>query len=285
MRSEPEERLSPVVTRRKPYWALLVVGFVVIIFAYFYPQKDAPAPVQSADTETLKRVPPPAELVLPPAPDIPIAAVVAPPPLQEAPEEVALTLEISDQVLRVDLAEAGGSDLLKTTLLQENLVQRCAGVVDGFSRGQIPYKALPLKPPAEKFSIVTIENQSFINPESYHRYDGYAEAIAELNTATLVSTFNRFRPLLEQAYAGLGYRADEFDNAVIRALDRILATPELHEPIALRRKETIYLHANPELEALTAVQKLLLRTGPDNVARIKGQAQAIRSGLLGSPTP
>ena len=286
MHSETEERLSSTAKPRKPYWTLFAVAAVVVIFVYVYTQKDTPVPVQATDTAPLKLEPPPAALVLPPAPDIPVhvAEPEPQPQPQEATKPAAVTLEQSDQALRLALANAGESNLIKTTLTADNLVQRCAGVVDGLSQGHIPYKALPIKPPAEKFAILTVDKQSFMDPASYQRYDAYASAIAGLNTDTLVSAFNVFRPLLEQAYAGLGYPAEEFDNALIRSLDRILATPVLHEPLAVKRKESVYLHVDSRLEALSGVQKLLLRTGPDNTARIKSQATALRKALLG-PEP
>ena len=281
MQSDPEERLSHIEKRRRPQWALAVVAAAIIAIAVFYFQKETPAPVSTAESTPPAIEPPPVALVLPPAPDIPVPTPDPAPAPTEVAEPVALTLEVSDPELRIALADAGDSTLLKTSLASGNLVQRCASVVDSVNRGRVPYKALPIRPPAEKFSVVKVENQSFLDPASYQRYDGYAAAIADLNTDTLVSAFNRFRPLLEQAYAGLGYPAEDFDNAVIRSLDRILATPELREPIALKRKEAIYLHADSRLEELTDVQKLLLRMGPDNAALIKGQAQALRSGLLG----
>ena len=72
----------------------------------------------------------------------------------------------------------------------------------------------------------------------------------------------------------------DFDNAVVRTLDLILATPEIGEPIALKPKSTKYIYADPALESLSDVQKQLLRMGPDNVRRIKQQAQSVRTGLL-----
>ncbi|MBE9538835.1 MAG: DUF3014 domain-containing protein [Proteobacteria bacterium] len=280
MRSEAEERLSSTVKRRKPHWALFAVAAVVVIFVYVYTQKDSPGPVQTADTAPLKLDPPPAAVVLPPAPDIPVHVAEPESLPEEATKPEALTLEQSDQALRLALADAGTSNLLMTTLAADNLVQRCAGVVDGLSQGHVPYKALPIKRPAGKFSIVSIDKQSYMDPTSYQRYDAYAAAIADLNTDTLVSAFNIFRPLLEQAYAGLGYPADEFDNALIRSLDRILVTPELHEPLAVKRKESVYLYVDSRFESLSGVQKLLLRMGPDNIVRIKSQAMALRQALL-----
>ena len=283
MHSDPDDRLSLTESRRKPWWGLTALAVIVVAITYFYSAEETPAPVQTPTSPPSRPTPPPAALTLPPAPDIPIPAAPAVEPAAEETVKVEEPkLASSDHELRQILSNAGDSELISSALASENLIARCAGIVDGFSRGHVPYKALPVKPPLEKFTIVTIENEKFMDPAGYHRYDRYAKAISGLNTETLVATFNRFRPLLEQAYAGLGYPAEDFDNAVIRSLDRVLATPELHEPIAVKRKETIYLFVDAQLEALTGMQKLLLRMGPENTALIKAQALALRSGLLGS---
>ena len=75
----------------------------------------------------------------------------------------------------------------------------------------------------------------------------------------------------------LGLPAEDFDNAVIRVLDRILATPEIEDPIALTRRSVMYQYADPQLEQLTPLQKQLLRMGPDNIRRVKEQAAALRA--------
>jgi hypothetical protein len=119
-----------------------------------------------------------------------------------------------------------------------------------------------------------------MDPAGYRRYDAYATAIAELDTELLADTFHRFRPLLEGAYGALGYSPGDMDNALIRALDRVLATPEISDPIPVKKVEAVYKYVDPSLEKLPAVQKQLLRMGPDNVAKIKNQAAALRRALL-----
>jgi hypothetical protein len=115
---------------------------------------------------------------------------------------------------------------------------------------------------------------------SYERYDDVTDAVTALDADVVVNTFHTLRPLYEQAFEQLGLDPEDFDNAVIRTLDLILATPEVTEPIALKPKSVVYLYADPALESLPALQKQLLRTGPDNLRRIKQQARMLREGLL-----
>ena len=283
MQPRAEDRLSETPPRRgRPTWLLIAAVVVIAVGLFMYQsgeEPQAPPPVDEPPAPVAAVAPEPP---LPPAPDIPEPAptpeLAAPP---QAPAEPPLTLEDSDPVLRETLAEAGAAGALAASLEQDNLVERGVSLIDGFSRGKVLRKILPLSPPQAPFSTVERPDGLFIDPASYRRYDDYARAIAALDTQQLVASFHRFRPLLEQAYADLGYTAGDFDNALIRTLDRILATPEINEPIAVRKVEAVYQFRDPKLEQLTALQKQLLRTGPDNVATIKQKAAQLRDGLLG----
>jgi hypothetical protein len=55
-----------------------------------------------------------------------------------------------------------------------------------------------------------------------------------------------------------------------------LATPQIDEPIRLIQPNAFYHFADPDLEVLSAGQKLLLRMGPRNTSRVKHKLQEIR---------
>ena len=273
--------------KRSP--ATLIFGAIVLVVvlavAYFFTMggdRSAPAP------EPPLVVKPASEPVAIPAqtPDIP--TVVAPaatepePDIAEtAPARPPVTLETSDEPVREELARAGSSDLYSSLVANEDLIRRSTGVIDGMSRGLVLQKILPLPRPAGAFTALELEGQVVVDPASYERYDSYAQAIAGVDTAQLATVFHQFRPLLEQAYAELGYPPADFDNALIRALDQIIATPEISDTIPLKKKEAMYLYVDPALEGLAPLQKQLLRMGPDNIATIKAQAKALRADLLG----
>ena len=240
------------------------------------PPPPAPEPAPVVEPEAAP------EPELPPAPDIPEPELVAPTEPNEPPAPVVPppVLETSDEELRERLAGASDSELLEYALVNDNLVERGTALVDSFSRGLMMTKLVPLPGPTGDFTVSETDGVFTIDSAGYSRYDGHAEAIEQLDTETLVSTFHRFRPLLEQTYAGLGYEEEDFDNAVIRALDRILDTPEIDAPIPVEKYEAIYRFADAELEQRPGLQKQLLRMGPENIARIKQQARALRDALL-----
>ena len=289
-RQSHEERLSSSKGQRAPSRsvAVAVVAIIAVIGIgagiYFSSEKGAAPVVEESAPAVVRAAEPAAVPVMPPAPDIPSPPPApTPKPLPEVvPAEPEVTVQDIDQELRNLMAAGGATALVTQGMEADDLVQRSAGMIDGFSRGLMPRKALPLAPPKKAFSTVKVDGLTYIDPGSYTRYDSYARAIASLNVDLLVSTFHRYRPLLEQAYAGFGYSAEEMDNALIRSLDYVLATPEPSEPLALKRKEAIFLYADAEFEQLSALQKQLLRMGPENSAKIKQQARALRQGLLGA---
>jgi len=255
--------------------AIIVVGYTVWQ-SLQPPAEPIPEPVAVEEIVV-------AEPALPPAEDIPPqpAPVVELPAEAQAPAPPELPpLAESDAMVREQLSAAGAGAELDKLQQQQNLIQQGTALIEGFSRGLVVRKLLPLDPPKGAFKVEEQGEQMIMSPDSYTRYDSYAEAIATLDSAVLVDNFHTMRPLFEQAYDEMGLPAEDFDNAVIRVLDRILATPEIEEPIALTRRSVMYQYADPQLEQLTPLQKQLLRMGPDNIRRIKEQAAALRAGLL-----
>lgn len=259
-----------------------IIAVATVLWRSIEEQSAEVALEQPAVVEAVIAEPPP----LPPAEDIP-----PPPPKPvaetDSPDEEIVEVEValpdladSDAMVREQLSAAGIGPELDRLEQQQNLIQQGTALIDGFSRGLVLRKLLPVAPPTEIFSVEQRGDQMFMAPASYERYNGHAEAFATLDTKLLVANFHTMRPLYEQAYGQLGLNPEDFDNAVIRMLDRILATPEIEEPIALTRRSVMYQYADPELEQLPPIQKQLLRMGPKNIRIIKEQARALRSGLL-----
>jgi len=284
MQPRPEDHLSQNTPKSGPRWGLIIGAAVIVglILAFFVPRNTEPPSLALTEPETSAA----AEPELPPAPDIPERQTASQPPAEpnavdvSSSTEAPLTLETGDAELRARLAGAGDSTLLEEALGSDNLLERSVSLLDGFSRGVVLYKVLPIAPPSGEFAVMESGDQVLMDPANYQRYDAQVSAIEALDTATVVDIFHRFRPLLEATYAGLGQKPEEFDNALIRTLDRILATPRIDEPIELVRHVASYRYADPELERKSGLQKQLLRMGPDNIARLQAQALALRNALL-----
>jgi hypothetical protein len=285
MKAAPEDRLeSRSGSGGGPFLKIVLVVAILVGAWLLWDTWQQPEPIATQVETAEEVVVQTAEL--PPAEDIPRPAA----PVTEAAGEITEPaapplppLEESDPLMREQLAAAGMGPELDQMEAEENLVQLGTALIDGFSRGVVQYKLLPVKRPSQPFGVELRGQQLYMDPAGYARYDEYAEAIASLDTEALVGSFHRMRPLYEQAYAQLGLDPEGFDNAVIRMLDHVLQTPEIDEPIELNRKSVMYQYADPQLEQLSPVQKQLLRMGPQNLRRIKEQALALRAGLLSQP--
>ena len=72
----------------------------------------------------------------------------------------------------------------------------------------------------------------------------------------------------------------DVDRAARSALDILLKTPVVKDPIALvEGSGTGWAFADPKLEALESSQKQLLRMGPDNVNALLAWLRALQSSL------
>ena len=60
------------------------------------------------------------------------------------------------------------------------------------------------------------------------------------------------------------------------AIDDLLATPEPETPVRLLQPKILHEYADPDLEARSAGQKILMRVGRDNARTIKSKLKEIR---------
>ena len=68
-------------------------------------------------------------------------------------------------------------------------------------------------------------------------------------------------------------------------IDHLLATPDVPAPIALVQPKVLYEYADPELEQRSAGQKILMRMGTVNEARVKAKLRDIRRAITKQPLP
>ena len=261
-----------------------VAGMVILAIAvialglWFLNRDDAPEP-EPVVTEPAEPEPPTVPESVEKAPDIP--EPVEEEPVEEpepAPELPALAQ--SDEFAREQLGELSGDEDFSLWLQTDNLVQKATAIIDGFSRGNVLHKIIPIQPPVEKFQVNKQDDRIFLDEANYGRYDAVIDTITNIPPAALADAFNALRPLFEEAYGDLGHPEENMDNSLIGAIDVALDTPEITGPIALKRESVFYQVADPDIESLPALQKQLIRVGPENRERIKAYLRRVRSALL-----
>jgi hypothetical protein len=214
---------------------------------------SAPQPVEAA-TDTGPKYP---------VPEMPVDAsgsgrLVPLPPLDD-----------SDAYFLIELGAALGP-AMESLLLRDAVIDRLVTTIDNLPRGKVAEKVRPVGSLERPFVAAEADDESLIlGPANYARYDQLVAQVSNTDITTAVDIYRRFYPLFQESYQRLGYPEGYFNDRVVEVIDHLLATPEPGEPVYLARPNVLYEFADPDLEALSAGQKLLLRMGPDNARRIK----------------
>ena len=211
------------------------------------------------------------------------APVAEMPVIEEAPvlapvQDPLPKLEESDDDIRDAVADIPLGNAGQKYLISSNVIERSASLVYLLVQGEVPYKLLPIARPKEAFPIADDGTQVTVSAEGFARYDALAQWLMSLDVDALASALARFTPLFREAWSYYGEEAEAFDFAVISALDMIASTPDVDLAGArLVRKEAVWLYEDPAIEGLPAIQKQVLRMGPDNSAIVKAKASQART--------
>lgn len=189
-------------------------------------------------------------------------------------------LNDSDSFVAEKISELSSGTSLLGYLVDEQLVRRAVVLVENISRGQYPQTALPYKPIVEDMQVSSDDGRLFtMEAASYTRFDAAVAAFVALDTEQTVWLYRLLSPLLQQAYAEIGFRDAEFEQALIKAIDAVLSAPEIEGPFQLVKPSVMYLYADTRLEELANMNKQLIRLGPENSARLKAKLREFKQAL------
>ena len=248
----------------------------------------------TSQPETVHELPPPVvSKVLPAEPaqtEIPVDTIPAEPlpnptfePAVEAEPEVTaeplpLLNESDDEVTR-GLGEIVGSEVLAEYLVQTEAISRFVSSVDRLNSRQVPPLINPIKPAEGDFVVETDGENVLMSPRNFARYDGYVTLLQNTDAASLVGFYQHYQPLFQQAFEENGGEGS-FNHRLVEVIDQLSATPDVPGPVYLTKPEAVYLFEEPELEALTAGQKILIRMGSVNATLVKEKLEEIRAQLV-----
>jgi hypothetical protein len=218
-----------------------------------------------------------------------------------APEVVPLPdLTASDPLVLQALATLLGQAAIDQYVIPQNIISRVVATVDALGGRRVPEPLMPVQPLASGFEAnvdfdpeVSLYNplgdelpQYLVDPVSYARYLPYVDLLDSVNMADLASIYQQQQPLFQQAFVELGYPQGDFNLRLLEVIELMQAAPEVPEPVRLLKPEAYYFFADPELEALPAGARLMIRMGSDNAARVKVKLQEFKAALAGAtPSP
>ena len=210
-------------------------------------------------------------VVYPESDSVPVTPPVTPP-------EPLPALNESDLEVKRELGDIAGADPLTQYLVTDQVISRVVASIDSLTSRQVPVHINPIRP-AEDILLVDKEGESVVlSKQNFARYDGYVDLVQSTDTDSLMTFYRRYYPLFQQAWeqnGGLG----SFDNRMLEVIDDLLETPDVPGPIYLTKPEAVYLFEDPELESMTAGQKVLVRMGSANAAVVKEKLAEIKEGL------
>ena len=230
------------------------------------PVEPAPAPIEAE------------------VPAAPIAAPVATEVQPKTPPAPVVTEETGDRYARESTDAVNGGKALAQFVAGDYVVERAVAIIDALRRGEVPYKLLPVGKPSTTFPISDDGLRVTLDAAGFSRYDGFAQWVGGLDTTALVSLLNDYEMIATQALTRMGVSDFDIRSAVLAATTQILSTPQVTVDAELMRREANWVYIDPELEALSSLQKQVLRMGPENADIIQQKARDIRGVLLdGSP--
>ena len=268
--SEPDLRTDPRPERREGSagrW-LLLLGVLLLIFGgawYLWTTFYKSAPVPVVDT-----APPPAPTAEPKEPAVQH-------PIQSGPAEPLPALAESDKAIAAGLATAIDNDAFAKMMVNQDFVRRFVITIDNLPRKTYSQRFSPVKPMPGQFGVDRNGDEIRISPKNLERYALAVRTLEAVNTERLVDLYVRYYPLFQEAYKEQGYPNAYFNDRLVESLDVMINTPASPGQLALSQPKVFYEYSDAALEGLPAGQKIMLRMGPENAARVKVKLKEIRN--------
>jgi hypothetical protein len=186
-----------------------------------------------------------------------------------------------DAFLRPLLSALSSRPELAQWLATEDLVGQIAAAIDQAATGASPARDFKVVAPTTRFAASARGgSRRAIDPASYRRYDGLVQTVTSMDASNVARIYKTIRPRLDEAYQRMGNPGGSVDNALLKAIDILLDTPVVKDPIAIVEDgKAGWAYADDDLEELQPSQKQLLRMGPANVERLLAWLRAVRSAL------
>lgn len=158
---------------------------------------------------------------------------------------------------------------------RDDALLRCVKAVDAVAVGKCPVEAFDFLKPTTPFSAIkNAAGLLIISAEAIARYQAPADVVASIDAKAAADLFTELEPALDTMFHTLGYpESVTFRDKLTEACTVILETPLLKGEAELEHVAgQLYKYANPQLEELQPVQKLLLRLGEQNREEIRRKA-------------
>lgn len=269
-----------------PYAIVIGVVVVVLLVVLIWPSSDPepqpvvepetpavaqPEPIEPEPTDTFEATPPPEPVEIDPDQEVE--------PMPESMPEPE-PLDVSDTAIKMALSAIATSPTLSRLLVNDGLLQRFVVSTTNLADDEMAPNHRLLTPPDQDFRVYTQADREWIDSASYKRYTPYVDALESMSNDDLIALYKTYEDEIQTKYAEIGDPDQPFKDVLVEAIDTLLNTPEIKVPVEVYTDSVMYKYADERLESLSAPQKQLLRTGPDNMRRIKAKLRELKDSLM-----
>ena len=198
-------------------------------------------------------------------------------PAEPLPELAKSDPEFTQDVLAI-------SAQLKPSLFKKQLIRKSVFSINDMSQGmRPPVKRLRELSFSKPFTVSQEGDKMYISPASYRRYNQLAQAVNSIDNQAAVALYQKYLPLFQQVFQELSYPENYQVLDIIKAATaKILEAPVISGKIKVIRPSVYYKFANPKLEKLSALDKQMLRMGPENTRLIQNKLRELVEALIAS---
>jgi len=260
---------------------LIILGLMILVAGtYYYISKKS----SFNNSDTIIQVEQPQDSAI----TTPQQPLIANEQIQQTEETSALDAELtpplpplndSDPIALEAIEQLSPSAMDTSLLIPQEMIRNFVVFIDNLSKGDIVSYFAPVVRPKQSFSVTRSAQKIYLNTKSYQRYDVYADLIDSIDISTALTQYRSLKPLIDEAYQEIGYSDKGFLNKLNQSIDLIVDTPIINYPIELIDPSVMYKFADPQLEGLNDLQKLLIRMGPNNTFKIQKKLKQLQQSL------
>lgn len=170
------------------------------------------------------------------------------------------------------------AQLRKYFNLQEQ-ARRLVVTVDNLPREHVPSQLRITRGVPELLRVQKDGETITLDPSNYERYDRIISYVEKMDARKIGRLYAKFYPLLQRTYEETGFPEERFHDRVLAALDDMMDAPRPTGPIRLVQPKVLYRFEDDHLESLSAGQKIMIRVGPENAARLRKVLARVRAAI------
>jgi hypothetical protein len=280
---------APRPNQRSGRWlkllALLLAGALAVW--WWMKWKSLSAPPAPAPTAAI--APAPAPAVAAPASPVVTAPAAPASAVETEPKTVATLASAAD--IRAALTDLLSAKTVTTWLQLDEFPRRVVGTVDNLARDHAALRLWPVFPTTGRFLVSDAQGRKTIHADNAKRYAPFVLVFEGIDNAAAASLYVGMLPILQRAYADLGFPQSRFHTRLLEVIDHLLAAPAPNEPVEVQltqvrgevpstRPWVRFEFADPALESATAGHKIMLRMGAEHQRRVKVKLKALRAALV-----